>query len=61
MYTAHVAKLLFSLCSGTDNSLWVSGLTSSFRAADLKQMFSKFGKVSDDMLHNTSCDIVTCN
>ena len=36
---------------GGDNSLWVSGLTSAFRAADLKQLFGKFGKVCFEMWH----------
>jgi len=33
---------------GSDSSLWVSGLTPSFRAVDLKQLFGKFGKVGYD-------------
>lgn len=35
------------MVSSTANSrnLWVSGLSSSTRATDLKQIFSKFGKV----------------
>lgn len=30
----------------TGHSLWISGLTQAFRAADLKVLFSKCGKVS---------------
>jgi len=36
---------------GSDSSLWVSGLTPSFRAVDLKQLFGKFGKVGYDDWH----------
>lgn len=32
--------------SGSSRNLWVSGLSSSTRATDLKQVFSKYGKVS---------------
>jgi len=31
--------------SGSSRNLWVSGLSSSTRATDLKQVFSKYGKV----------------
>jgi len=30
---------------GSSRNLWVSGLSSSTRATDLKQVFSKYGKV----------------
>ena len=32
--------------SSSSRNLWVSGLSSSTRATDLKQVFSKYGKVS---------------
>lgn len=31
--------------SGSGRNLWVSGLSSSTRATDLKNLFSKYGKV----------------
>jgi len=35
---------------GSSRNLWVSGLSSSTRATDLKQVFSKYGKVRHSTL-----------
>lgn len=36
--------------SGSSRNLWVSGLSSSTRATDLKQVFSKYGKVRPEIV-----------
>ncbi len=36
-----------SSINGSSRNLWVSGLSTSTRATDLKHHFSKFGKVRD--------------
>jgi RNA recognition motif-containing protein len=38
-------KCVGGATSGSSRNLWVSGLSSSTRATDLKQVFSKYGKV----------------
>jgi len=53
-------NLLFFVAAGSaaasnSRNLWVSGLSSTTRATDLKTLFSKYGKVS---LYRLSCTVV---
>lgn len=43
-YQGHHCYVLDNLA--TSQNLWISGLSSTTRATDLKSVFSKFGKVS---------------
>lgn len=59
--------LLFFLCAAagsgaasSSRNLWVSGLSSTSRAADLKALFSKHGKVSPDNLFLTNISSSNC-
>lgn len=40
--------------SGSGRNLWVSGLSSSTRATDLKNLFSKYGKVGSGYVNLTN-------
>lgn len=45
MYFADKKISVVNPISASSRNLWVSGLSSSTRATDLKQIFSKYGKV----------------
>lgn len=45
VFSLWLSHTLGRVGSGSGRNLWVSGLSSSTRATDLKNLFSKYGKV----------------
>lgn len=51
---------LFCLAESAGHSLWITGLTASYRAADLKLLFSKCGKVDQTLFKHYFRQLVQC-
>lgn len=45
IFVAFTGKKILIASGGSSKNLWVSGLATTTRATDLKQVFSKYGKV----------------
>ncbi|KAJ8873799.1 hypothetical protein PR048_024634 [Dryococelus australis] len=52
-------KKIAGVPAGSSRNLWVSGLSSSTRATDLKQVFSKYGKVCSKWICLFNVSVVT--